>query len=325
MKICVYGAGGVGGHLACRMAAAGFSVSVVARGEHLSAIQRHGLRLRESGRTQPYRVQADSDPGRLGPHDIVFLCTKAYSLEEVAQQITPLLHSRTIVASTMNGIPWWYYYGVGGKNESKRIKRLDPSGLIWRNVDPARVVGVITRSFCKQAEPGLIEIQGGLQPVDIGEPDSCADQSRLRLLGDVLRRSGLEVRSDRPIRDAIWSKLVLNMGSGAMSILLPQTLKEIYSEPACLEARARIGDELQCVARAAGCKIDVDLVRSAAIVKTTSHRPSIGQDVDRGRRIEMDAMLLAPLDIAREHEVSTPTLDILVTLAKLKAQSLGLY
>lgn len=324
MKICVFGAGGVGGHVAALLAHAGADVSVVARGAHLQAIRDHGLTLRTDDGEIQAKVAASNDTKDLGVQDFVIVTVKAPALTEVAQSLAPLLGPDTAVAFAMNGIPWWYFHAHGGAHEGKRLPRIDPGDIMWNAVGPQRVIGAVVSSACEVIAPGIVEVKGGNRPMAIGNPDGSITP-RLECLAAWLTRACIPVECTVDIRDRIWSKLILNLGSGPMSALAPVTLRELYAEPACVDARRRILSEAIAIAEAMGRKVAIDWDRQLDFARDSRHRVSIGQDFDLHRQPEIAAMLIAPLDMARMVGVETPTLDILVALATLKAKALGIY
>lgn len=319
MKIGVFGAGATGGHFAALLAArAGAEVSVVVRGATLEAVRRRGLRLRTDEGEIQASVRASDDARELGPQDLVLVTLKSYALSDAATAIAPLLGPQTPVLFLQNGIPWWYHHGQGGAQEGRRLPELDPGDALWNAVGPQRVIGGVTSSACTVREPGVIEVKGGNRELTLGEPDG-QDTPRLRQTADALRNAGFPVQTTATIRDAIWTKLALNLGSGPMAVLAPVPLRDLYAEQALVDARFRILAEVAATAMAVGSRTDIDLTGQMAFARHSPHVPSIAQDAAAGRRIELEGMFLAPLRMARECGVSTPTLDLLVALAKVKA------
>jgi 2-dehydropantoate 2-reductase len=216
-----------------------------------------------------------------------------------------------------NGIPWWYHHGLSGAQGSRPLPALDPAGALWQRVGPQRVIGGVTSSACTVLAPGVIEVKGGNRSLMLGEPDG-RDTNRLRDAAQALQRAGFPVETTGAIRNAIWSKLALNLGSGPMGVLAPVPLKDLFAEQVLVDARLRIQAEVLAIARAMGCDFEIDFAAQMAFAKRSTHLPSIAQDAAAGRPIEIESMFLAPLRMARERGVPTPTLDLLVTLAALK-------
>jgi 2-dehydropantoate 2-reductase len=322
MKICVFGAGAIGSHMAVLLARAGAQMSVLVRGAQLEAIRARGLELHLDQNVLHADVQASDDPSQLGPQDAVLVTVKSPALGAAAQSIAALLGPETPAVFLQNGIPWWYYHGHGGASEGRRLPAIDPGDALWNSVGPQRAMGGVTSSPCTMLAPGVVKVTGGNRPMTLGEPDGSLSP-RLRALEEVFRAAGFPVQATPRIRDAIWSKLALNLGSGPMSVLIPLPLKTLYTEPACIEARLRVLDEVAAIAKAMGCPITVD--HGMEFPRNSPHVPSIGQDMQAGRKLEIETMFQAPLQMARECGVPTPTLDLLVAMATLKARDAGLY
>ena len=324
MKITVFGAGAVGGHLAVRLAQGGAAVSVIARGAQLAAIATSGLTVEASDGIFSAHPRASHDPRDLGPQDMVLVTVKAPALPSVAAVIAPLLGPETAVAFVMNGIPWWYFHGAGGAREGKRLPAIDPGDGMWRAVGPERAIGGVIYSACTVVRPGVIAVENRRSRLILGEPDGRLSR-RAEALAALLRAEGMMVEVTPVIRDAIWSKLLLNLTSGPFSILTGLAPREIYTEPGCVAASARILAEGQAIATALGCQTHIDAEAQVRQYLAMSHKPSILQDLELGRAMEITALLETPLDLARLAGIATPTLDLLVALVKLRAQAAGLY
>ena len=324
MQVCVFGAGATGGHFAASLARAGVDVSVVVRGANLQAIRSHGLRLRADAGEFTARVRASDDAALLGPQDVVLLTLKSHALPGTAAQVAQLLGPRTAVVFLQNGIPWWYFHGHGGRDEGRRLPHIDPGDAVWNAVGPQRAIGGITSSACTLSAPGLVEVRGVNQPVVLGEPDG-SDTARLRSIAELFRAAGFPVEVSATIRNAIWSKLSLNLGSGPLAVLAPVPLNAMFANATMVATRLRIQAEVAAIAAAMGCEVQGDPGAQLALVQRSPHVPSIGQDAAAGRRLELETMFLAPLRMARELGIATPTLDLLVELCVLKARASGLY
>jgi 2-dehydropantoate 2-reductase len=322
MKICVFGAGAIGGNLAARLAASGVDVSVVARGEHLAAIKADGLTLEMPNDTIKTRVNASSDPHELGPQDLILVTVKAPALPDVAAAIGPLLKSDTPVMFVMNGIPWWYFYKHGGPLDGRRLPRIDPHDVVWNTIGPERAIGSIVNSSNSVPRPGVVRNTSGRAHLVIGEP-SGEMSDRVKKIADVINGSTATATISTRIRDDVWTKLLANLSSNMLTLLSQSALGPVIADPACNAAVKKIAEEGAAIARALGCdaSIDVDKAFSAASV----HKPSIVQDLERGRPLELDAMFTVPAEFARMMHVETPMLDLMLALTILRAKGAGLY
>ena len=322
MKICIFGAGAIGGHLAARLHTAGADVSVVARGDHLAAIQKDGLVLELPDGAITARLKASDDPRDLGAQDIVIVAVKAPALPDVAQRIGPLLRPDTMVVFAMNGIPWWYFHAHGGPFDGRRLPLLDPDDLLWRAVGPNRAVGGVVYSSNTVARPGLVRCVSGRMQLTLGEPTG-QKSPRAMALADLLNRTPVKAAVSERIRDDVWTKLLANISSNPLTFLAQTTLGAVLAEPACLAAVRTVAGEAAAIARALGCNAALDV--NKAFNAASAHKPSIVQDLERGRPLEIDAMFTVPAELGKMLDVPTPMLDLMVTLMKLRARAAGLY
>jgi 2-dehydropantoate 2-reductase len=324
MRVCVFGAGAVGGHLAARLAQGGADVSIVVRGAHLAAVLERGLRVHAPDGSFHVRPAATDDAATLGPQDAVLVSVKAPALSSVAASIAPLLGPRTPVVFVANGIPWWYFDSHGGALDGTRLERLDPGQAVRRAVAPARVIGGVVHSACTVVEPGVVEVDTPTSRLILGEPDGRL-AGRLEAIAAPLRAGGLKVELTPRIRDAIWRKLLHNLGTNPACVLAQAPPREVYGDPVCAAALRASVAEVKAIAAALGCEVDIDVEAQLAALRTQSHRSSILQDLQSGRPMEIDAMFDAPLHLAGMVGVATPTLDLLVALVKVRARMAGLY
>ena len=325
MRICVFGAGAVGGYLAGLLARGGATVSVVARGAHLDAIRANGLTVEMQDQTVISRVAASDNPTDLGPQDAVLVTVKAPSLPSVAGSIAPLLNADTPVAFIMNGIPWWYFHRHGGPHDGRQIPALDPNGALWRTVTPDRAVGGIFWPACNVPAPGVIRLVAGAgRGTVFGEPDGTAS-GRLEAIAAAFRAAELPVTVAPNIRTLLWQKLAFNLSAGPMCVLTETPVRDTHTEDALIDCSRRMLAEADAVARAMGIDLALDVPAIVAANKVLGHRPSILQDLSAGRPMEIEALYGVPLQLARMMEIPTPTLDLLVSLIKVKARAKGLY
>lgn len=318
-KVCVFGAGAVGGHIAARLARAGVDVSVIARGAHLDGIRSNGLRLILGDDDFTVQVNATDTPSDLGPQDLVISTLKAQALGGVAAQMAPLLHDSTPVVYAVNGVPWWYFHGLV-PDAATRLPRLDPEGALWRHVGPERVLGCVIRSPNELVAPGVVRSMSPINRFLIGELDGSMSPRLLDAVG--VMRAGLpDTDPTATIRADIWNKLVVNLPTSLLSSLTTSTTKELVADPQVRELYVRICQETCAVAAAHGHELPLDLDAQFAYVGKNAHKPSMLQDLLAGRPLELDAQLLAVQDLARQAGVSTPTIDITVTLLAQRARS----
>ncbi len=324
MKVCVFGGGAIGSHFAARLVQGGAEVSVVARGAQLAAIRADGIRLEAADGAFQARVTASDRPAELGPQDAVLVAVKAPSLPSVAAAIGPLLGQGTPVAFLMNGIPWWYFHAHGGALDGRRLPLVDPDGALWRAIGPERAIGGVVYSACTVLRPGVVHVENSRSRLILGEPDGALS-ARAEALAAHLRGPGVAVEVSGRIRDEIWSKLLLNLTSIPFSVLTLAPPRALYTEPAVTEAAERIIDEAVAVAEALGCRPRHDAVALVGQYLKMAHKPSMLQDLELGRSMEIDALLEAPLALARLVDRPTPLLDLLVALVKVRARVAGLY
>lgn len=324
MKICIYGAGAVGTYLAGRLAGPDAQISVVARGDNLSAIRANGINVRAPLSEMHATLAASDDPAALGPQDAVIVCVKAPSLPGVARAIGPLLGPDTAVTFVMNGIPWWYFHGHGGAFEGRRLPQIDPADAIWRAVGPQRSLGGILYCACDLVAPGVVHSETAKGRLILGEPDGSLS-GRAEALAQRLRADDFAVDVTPTIRTAIWSKLQMNLCSGIFGCLANSPPGEIYANPA-IEAGVRaVVREAGAVAAAMGYPTNVDADQLLAMTRNQTHKSSIVQDLANGRPMEIDPMFAVPLAMARLQDVATPMMDLLVALVQARARSVGAY
>jgi len=329
MKICVYGAGAVGGYLAGVMAHQGahkgLDVSVVTRGEHLAAIRANGLTVELPDGPITARVHASDNPADLGPQDAVIVSVKVPSLPGIATSLPALLNPDTPVVFLNNGIPWWYYQGLTGPDAGKPLPRLDPGGGLLNAVGPDRIVGGVFWPACTVPRPGLIRIiaVGGKGTI-LGTP-SGTETPGIRRVAAAFAQAGLQAEITQRIRDVIWEKLAFNLSAGPMCVLTTTPVKDTHEEEACIAASRAVVAEALALIRAMGCHVEMDMERVVAANKQLAHRPSILQDLLAGRKMEINSLYVTPLEMARAAGVPMPTLELLVGLIKVRARAAGLY
>jgi 2-dehydropantoate 2-reductase len=325
LRICVFGAGAIGGYIAGLLAEAGLDVSVVVRGAHLEAIRRDGLVVEVDGRTVHARPRASDDPATLGVQDAVLVTVKAPSLPSVAATIAPLLGPDTPVAFINNGVPWWYFMGHGGAMDGRRLPLLDPDDALWNTVGPARTLGGIFWPASSVPAPGVVRmVSGASRGTVIGAPDGVTTPGMERIAA-AFAQAGLPMAISERLRDLIWEKLAFNLSAGPMCVLTTTPVKDTHAEPALVETSRRLMAEANALIKAMGRDASIDPERTIGINTNLGHRPSILQDLLAGRPMEIDALYSVPLELARALGVAMPTLETLVGLIKVRARAAGLY
>lgn len=324
MKICIYGAGAIGGHLAARLYKAGAEVSVIARGAHLAAIKANGLTVHAVDGEHHAPVRASADPAELGQQDAVFVTVKAPALPAVAASIKPLLGSDTSVAFVMNGIPWWYFDHLPGPHERTPLPRIDPDNALRRALGPGRTIGGVVYSASAVVEPGVVDVEQPKSRFILGEPDGTLSE-RVQTLAALITKGGVSGEATPGIRTEIWNKLISNLAGGTLAVLSGSAPKGVYVEPAAEQASLRMMHEATAIAQALGADPTTDHARRVNGQRAMDHKPSILQDLELGRPMEIDGMFDAPLALAHLAGVEVPTLELLVALCKLRARTAGLY
>jgi 2-dehydropantoate 2-reductase len=321
MRICIFGAGSVGGYLAASLAQGGADVSVVARGAHLAAIRSSGLTVETPDGAITARLRASDNPAELGPQDAVIVTVKSPALPAVATSITPLLKPDTPVAFVMNGIPWWYFHPY----EDRRLQRLDPGSALWNAVGPHRAIGGVFWPACSVPAPGIVRLLSGAgRGTTFGEPDGSISP-RIDAIAAAFRAANLPVTIAPNIRELIWQKLAFNLSAGPMCVLTQSPVRATHEEAALIDCSRHLVAEAEAIASAMGFNLDIDIERVVATNTQLAHRPSILQDLEAGRPMEIDALYSVPLELARLHGIATPTLDLLVAMIMVKARAAGLY
>jgi len=254
----------------------------------------------------------------------VVVTVKAPALPQVAAGIAPLLRPDTAVAFVMNGIPWWYFHALPGPLEGSRLRRIDPDDALWRTVGPERAIGGVVYSASAVTAPGVIEVEQPRSRVVFGEPDGRMTP-RAEALAALLRAGGIIGEVSPDIRTAIWNKLLSNLAGGTLAVLAGAAPRAVYAEPVLRDTALRVMHEAAAIAEALGSRPERNFEQRVQSTASMDHKPSILQDLELGRPMEIDGMFDAPLQLARMAGVSAPTLEILVALAKVRARGAGLY
>lgn len=325
MKVCIYGAGAIGGYLAVELAQTGEAeVSVIARGAHLAAIKDSGLKLVTSDGERSARLAASDDPAELGPQDFVVVGLKAHQAWEVADQMAPLLGAETAVVTCQNGVPWWYFHGLEGQYADLRLASVDPEDRQWNAIGPERAIGCVVYPAAEISEPGVIKHTYG-NKFALGEPDGSSSE-RCERLSAALENAGLKAPVLPHIRNEIWLKLWGNLCFNPISALTRATLDVVATEPGTRSLSRAMMIEAQTIAVRLGVHFRVDVERRInGAAKVGAHRTSMLQDLERGRPLEIDALLTVVQEMGRMVDVETPHIDSVLSLIQQLGRSQGLY
>ena len=324
MKACIYGAGAIGGWIGHGLARAGCTVSVVARGATLAALNEQGLRLRQAGHTTAQKVRASSSPIELGVQDLVVISVKAPALPEVAQHIAPLIGPNTLVMTAMNGVPWWFLQGFGGDFSGRPLTSVDPNGEIARAIGAQHIIGCVVHASCSLDEPGLVHHHFGNKLI-IGEPSGEKTQRAVQLSA-WLEQAGFEALVSGQIQKDIWFKLWGNMTVNPISALTGATTDLIMDDDLVRGFISSVMLEAKEIGARLGITIDQQPEdRHALTRKLGAFKTSMLQDVEAGKKVELDALVTAVKELGTLTQVPTPCTDALLGLARLQARSRGLY
>jgi len=324
MKICIYGAGAIGGYLGVLLKQGGADVSLIARGAHLEAIKRDGLKLLVGGEQKVARMPATSDPAELGPQDYVIIALKAHQAWEVAGEMAPLLGPDTTVVTAQNGIPWWYFYGFDGQYANLQLQSVDPDGRQWKAIGPERAVGCTVYPATEIVAPGVVKHIYG-DRFGLGEP-ARKETARVTRLVEAFTAGGLKAKNNPEIRNDIWLKLWGNLCFNPISALTHATLDVVATDPGTRMVSRKMMEEAEKIARRIGVHFRVDIERrinGAAAVG--AHRTSMLQDLEKGRLIELDALLTVVQEIGRLVNVDTPIIDTVLALTQQMGRVAKVY
>jgi len=325
MKICVFGAGAIGGYMAAKLALAGHEVCVIARGAHLEAIRSRGLTLIGEGQTRTMPLPASEDPATFGPQEIVICALKAHQAHASAGAFAPLLGAQTAVLTAMNGIPWWYFYKDGATLEGHHLESVDPGAAQWNAIGPERAIGCVVDPACEVVAPGVIEHRL-FNRFTIGEPDGSTS-ARILALREALISAGLEAPIRNAIRWNIWLKLWGNVCFNPICALTLATLDRVTSERGLRALCTSMMLETQSVAQELGVRIPADMMerRLNAAGSVVGHKISMLQDLERGRSLEIDALVTSVQELGRLVKVATPIIDAVLALVQERGRHAGLY
>lgn len=324
MKICIYGAGAIGGYLGVQLALAGEDVTLIARGPHLEAMQENGLKLLIGDEEKIAHPRCTDDPSEVGLQDYVIVTLKAPSAAEIAGNLEPLLGPDTAVVTATNGIPWWYFYNHDGPLRDYRLKSIDPDGNQWELIGPGRAIGCVVYPACEINEPGVVRHIDSNRFV-LGEPNG-EKTDRVQQLSESLINAGFKAPVRPKIRNEIWMKLWGNLCFNPISALTHATLDVVSTDPGTRALSRAMMLEAQAIGEKLGIRFAVDVDRRIdGAAKVGAHKTSMLQDLERGRAMEIDALVTVVQEMGLLTEVPTPTIDLVLALVQQRAQEAGCY
>lgn len=324
MKVCIYGAGAIGGYVGVQLKRAGVDVSLVARGAHLEAMKKNGLKLLIDGEERVEHIPCSDNPADLGPQDYVIVALKAHSVPGVVDAMQPLLGNDTAVVTAVNGVPYWYYYKHGDHLEGKTLESVDPGSKQWNGLRPERAIGCIVYPATEVVEPGVIKhVYGDKFP--LGEPSGEITE-RATKLSEAFAAGGMRAPVLPNIRDELWLKLWGNLCFNPISALTHATLDVIASDPGTRAVAKAMMLEAQEIAVQSGVNFRVGVERRIdGAGAVGAHKTSMLQDLERSRAMEIDALVTVVQEMGRLAGIPTPTIDIVLALVRQRAQIAGCY
>jgi len=324
MKVCVYGAGAIGGQVAAMLAKSGVETSVVARGPHLAAMREKGLTLQTGDDRFTVPLRCSEDGRDLGPQDYVIVALKAHSVPPVVDRLKPLLGPDTAVVTAANGVPWWYFHRHGGALDGKRLETVDPGGRQWDVIGPERAIGCVLWQAAEIVEPGVIALTHGNR-MPLGEPDGSRSE-RVERLSKALLAAGLKSPVKTRIRDEIWMKLWGNLSFNPVSVLTHGTLERLAGDDDTKPPIRAMMVEAREIAERLGVRFAMDVDKRIDVAREVgAHKTSMLQDLEFGRPMELDALVGAVIELGRLVGAPTPTIDLVYGLVRQRARVAGCY
>jgi 2-dehydropantoate 2-reductase len=324
MSICIYGAGAIGGFLGVQLALAGEEVTLIARGPHLEAMKKNGVKLHIAGEERIAHPRCTDNPNEVGSQDYLIITLKTHSMPGIVDTIQPLLSPRTTVVMGVNGIPFWYFYRLEGPWQDYQIESVDPGGEQWEKICPERVIGCVIHPAAEVSAPGVIRHIDGNR-FSLGEPNGEKTE-RITQLSEILRKAGLKAPIRSHIRNEIWVNLWGNLCFNPISALTHATLDVIATNPGPQAVARAMMLEAQAVGEKLGVRFGIDIERQiAGAAAVGAHKTSMLQDLERGKPMEIDGVLTVVQEIGHLVEVETPTIDVVLSLVQQRARIAGCY
>lgn len=324
MRIAIFGAGAIGGLIGVKLLQAGADVTFIARGPHLEAMRARGVTLTSGGETVTVRPLCTDDPVEAGPQDYVFVTLKAHSLPGAAPQIARLLGPETALVTGINGVPYWYFHGLDGPYRDRRVESVDPGGRLWELLPPSRVIGSVVYPAAEVVEPGVIlHIEG--DRITLGEPDG-SKSPRVLALSRLMMQAGFKAPVRPRIRDELWVKLWGNLAFNPLSALTGATLDRLATRSDLRAVAHAMMIEAQAMAETLGVRFLIDIdQRIAGTAEVGAHKTSMLQDLERGRPMEIDALLGAVVELGQLVGRPMPTCELVLALVRERARQAGCY
>jgi 2-dehydropantoate 2-reductase len=324
VKVAVFGAGAIGGLLGVRLAQAGADVTFVARGPHLAAMQAHGVTLHSGGESVTVHPRCVGDAAEAGVQDAVIVTLKAHSLPSAAPAIAQMMGPDSALVTAVNGVPYWYFHGLDGPFRDRRVASVDPSGVVWDRLPPAQAIGCVVYPAAEVVAPGVIEHSYG-DRFSLGEPDGSRS-ARVEALSRLLIAGGLKAPVRPRIRDEIWVKLWGNLTFNPVSALTGATLDRLTGAPELRALCRSMMVEAQAVAVALGAKFAIGVdKRIDGAAEVGVHKTSMLQDLERGRPMEIDALLGAVVELGAMTGQAMPICEAVLALVRERGRIAGCY
>lgn len=324
MKLCIYGAGAIGGYVGLCLKQAGADVSLIARGPHLEAIRKNGIKVVFEDGERVAKMPATDDPKELGPQDYVIVALKSHQAWESAEQMKPLLGKKTAVVTAQNGVPWWYFYGFEGQYANLRIESVDPDDRQWTLIGPERAIGCTVYPAAEITEPGVIKHIYG-NKFGLGEP-TREETKRVKKLSELFEAADLRAPVLPEIRNDIWLKLWGNLCFNPISALTRATLDVVATDPGTRALSRNMMVEAERIGRRIGVHFRVDVERRInGAARVGAHRTSMLQDLEKGRALEIDALLTSVQEMGRLVDIDTPNIDAVLALVQQMGRVAGVY
>jgi 2-dehydropantoate 2-reductase len=324
MRIAIFGAGAIGGLIGVKLLQAGAEVTFIARGPHLEAMRTRGVTLTSGGETVTVRPRCTDNPAEAGPQDYVFVTLKAHSLPAAAPQIAQVLGSETALVTGINGIPYWYFHGLEGPYRDRRVESVDPGGRLWEVLPPSRVIGSVVYPAAEVSEPGVIlHLEG--DRITLGEPDG-SKSPRVQALSRLMIQAGFKAPVRPRIRDELWVKLWGNLAFNPLSALTGATLDRLATRSDLRAVARAMMVEAEAMAETLGVRFLIDIdQRIAGTAEVGAHKTSMLQDLERGRPMEIDALLGAVVELGQLVGRPMPTCELVLALVRERARQAGCY
>ncbi|MCE2406143.1 MAG: 2-dehydropantoate 2-reductase [Pseudomonadales bacterium] len=317
MKICIYGAGAIGCWLAAHLHRVGYKPNLVARGAHLDTLKRDGLQITEASKSQSIQVKAFGDQDDLTPQDLIIVTLKAHSISPALHHLTSLIHENTYVLFAVNGVPWWFFYGLGGGRTEQPLHSVDPNGRIWKEIGPQRTIGCVLYPAVELIAPGVIRHVSG-DRISIGEP-KATNADRTERIATILSNAGCRTAVRRDIRNEIWIKLWGNVAFNPLSVITGGTLDRLATDPGTQYIATRLMEETREIGSHYGARFGMTIrKRIEGAASVGPHKTSMLQDYLQGKPLETSAVLDAVLELASLARVDAPTIRMVQSILHMK-------